>query len=58
MLDRLALRKRRLLAALDRLEAGTFGRCCECSADIEPIRQEADATTLFCRDCQEAREAG
>ncbi len=56
-LQRLAVQKRRLVAALDRVAAGTFGRCGECGGAVETDRLVRDATTLFCAACQADRAA-
>lgn len=55
--QRLALRVRRIEAALDRVRANTFGDCCQCRNEIEAERLRLDATSVFCADCQEDREA-
>lgn len=55
--ERLRLRARRIEAALARIEAGTFGRCCHCGEPVEPPRLALDPTSVFCADCQEDREA-
>jgi DnaK suppressor protein len=52
---RLKIRRLRILAAIDRLDAGKFGLCCECGIEIEPERLNVDATCLFCVACAEAR---
>lgn len=54
--ERLGIRIRRIEAALARLDAGTFGQCCQCGRQVEPERMELDPTTVFCADCQEERE--
>lgn len=54
--ERMGIRIRRIEAALARLEAGRFGKCCQCGTDVEPGRLQADATTVFCAGCQEDRE--
>lgn len=51
MQERLAMQKRKLEAALARIDAGTFGRCCQCDAEIEPERLEGDPAAVFCFDC-------
>lgn len=55
--ERLELRRRKLHAALARINAGTFGCCCECEAYIEPERLESDPGTVFCFDCITERDA-
>jgi DnaK suppressor protein len=56
LLERLSVRKRRLEAALARIEAGTYGLCCGCHCDMEPERLNADPTVVFCSSCAEERE--
>jgi len=53
-MQRLRTRQRKLEAALNRVAAGTFGRCCACQADIEPERLHADAAAVFCPECAES----
>lgn len=55
--QRVAVRIRRIEAALARLDADRFGLCCQCGSQIEPARLDADPTTVFCAGCQEDREA-
>jgi DnaK suppressor protein len=43
--------------ALLRLEAGTYGRCQECDAEIPPARLRALPFAALCRDCQEETES-
>ncbi|MBX6313648.1 MAG: TraR/DksA C4-type zinc finger protein [Isosphaeraceae bacterium] len=38
-------------AALDRIEAGTFGRCEECGSPIAKARLQALPYTRFCIEC-------
>lgn len=54
--ERMGVRIRRIEAALARLDAERFGKCCQCGSDVEPARLQADATTVFCANCQEDRE--
>lgn len=56
--ERVALRKRKLEAALARLEAGRYGLCCECGAALEQKRMDADPAAVFCADCAAEREHG
>lgn len=48
--------KRRLEAALVRLDEGMFGICCHCGEPIPKDRLEADLGAPFCTDCQEEIE--
>jgi DnaK suppressor protein len=43
--------------AILRLEAGTYGRCQECDAEIAPARLRALPFAALCRDCQEEAES-
>jgi RNA polymerase-binding transcription factor len=43
-------------AALERIDAGTFGKCIVCGAPIEEKRREAAPWTPFCRKHQEEIE--
>jgi DnaK suppressor protein len=52
----LVARARRLAQALERLEAGTYGRCRECDAPIAPRRLEAMPEVTTCVRCQERLE--
>lgn len=56
-IQRLAVRKRRIAAAQDRVASGTYGRCCECGGGVEVERLARDATTLFCAECQAERDS-
>lgn len=48
--------KRRLEAALVRLDKGKFGICCHCGDPIPKERLKADLGAPFCTDCQEEIE--
>lgn len=54
--ERLHLSRRQLQAALARLEAGSFGLCCQCEDAIEPARLEHNPSVVFCRTCMQQRE--
>ncbi len=43
--------------ALLRLDAGTYGRCQECDAEIPSARLRALPFAALCRDCQEETES-
>jgi DnaK suppressor protein len=43
--------------ALRRLEAGTYGACAHCGADITEARLKAVPFATLCRSCQEAQES-
>ena len=49
-------RLRRIDDALDRLIAGSYGRCCECDKVIDDKRLTADAAASFCVVCQLRKE--
>jgi len=52
----------RMLAAIDaalgRLDAGTFGTCVNCGAQIAPERLEAMPWATLCIDCKRREERG
>jgi DnaK suppressor protein len=52
----------RLLAAIDaalaRIEAGTYGTCVNCGAQIPPERLEAMPWATLCIDCKRKEERG
>ncbi|XTI72624.1 TraR/DksA family transcriptional regulator [Acidithiobacillus sp. AC3] len=54
-LERLSVRKRKIEAAMARIDAGTYGLCCACHDDIEPERLNADPAVVFCRECATGR---
>lgn len=54
--ERLQLSKRKAHAALNRLDAGTYGLCCQCEEDIDPSRLEHDPAAVFCHSCMEERD--
>lgn len=45
-------------AALERLAAGTYGRCVRCGGDIAPGRLEARASTPVCITCANTALSG
>ncbi|HEV8596802.1 MAG TPA: TraR/DksA C4-type zinc finger protein [Candidatus Dormibacteraeota bacterium] len=47
---------RRLVAALERLDAGEYGICVDCDHPIPPKRLEAIPEVETCLGCQERRE--
>ena len=47
----------RTRAALKRIDAGCFGICDDCGADIDPYRLEVDPAAANCIECAERREA-
>jgi RNA polymerase-binding transcription factor DksA len=46
----LAEQRRRVLAAIERLDEGEYGRCAVCSHDIDDERLEARPEARTCRD--------
>jgi DnaK suppressor protein len=44
--------------AINRMDAGTYGRCTNCGNTIHPLRLEAVPWARFCIDCQELAEKG
>ena len=55
-LERDSSRLREVRAALRRIDAGTFGSCVECEADINPKRLAAIPWASSCIVCQEAAD--
>lgn len=55
--ERMNLRRRKLEAALARLDAGTYGQCCACQDEIGQERLAADPAAVFCADCADERES-
>jgi DnaK suppressor protein len=43
-------------AALERLDAGTYGQCTDCGVTIPPARLNAYPTAKRCIDCQTQKE--
>lgn len=44
--------------ALDRMEAGTYGKCANCGRPINPARLEARPSSIYCIDCQQLADKG
>lgn len=57
MMERLQLQKRKLEAALARVDSGDFGLCCACGDDLERQRLHADPCILFCLPCVKERSS-
>jgi len=55
-LDRRAVLVRQLRSAIDRIEDGTYGICCECEEEIAPNRLRAIPWAELCIQCQEAAD--
>jgi len=58
MRDRLLMQRRKILAALGRIDAGTYGECCQCGAALGAERLERDPAVVFCAGCMAEREHG
>ncbi len=54
--ERLQLFKRKAQAALNRLDGGTYGLCCQCGEEIDPSRLEHDPAAVFCLSCMGERD--
>jgi DnaK suppressor protein len=48
----------RIDEALERLDAGDYGRCVECAADISAARLNALPFAIRCRSCEQTYETG
>lgn len=55
--QRLHVKRRRVDAALQRIDHGSYGICCECGGAVGLERLLADPATPFCMDCQTDRDA-
>ena len=49
---------RMIKAALQRMDAGEYGECVKCGAEILPERLDVLPYTPFCRSCAGAKPAG
>lgn len=56
MMERMRTRRRRLEAALRRIDDGSFGACCECGSELDEARLLQDPAAVFCADCMTERE--
>jgi DnaK suppressor protein len=54
--NRRALKLRRIEAALERVDAGEYGRCQNCDKEIPPKRLEIEPTALYCIRCASEQE--
>ncbi|HEX2294596.1 MAG TPA: TraR/DksA C4-type zinc finger protein [Actinomycetota bacterium] len=54
LVEQLAAHRRDVVAALDRIDAGTFGRCERCGNEIPDERLEAIPTATLCVACKQA----
>lgn len=48
---------RQVNAALERIDAGTFGRCLDCGRTIPADRLDAVPYTAYCHECESRHEA-
>jgi len=55
-LDRDSVMVRRLRAAIDRLDHGSYGKCAGCEEEISPKRLKALPWAELCIDCQESAD--
>lgn len=53
---RAQLERRRIKAALKRIEGGDYGYCIDCDEPIAVARLEANPTVILCVNCATARE--
>jgi DnaK suppressor protein len=51
--DALDRERRMIEAALDRVAAGAYGRCCSCQVGIPIERLRMEPATPFCAECHE-----
>lgn len=57
VLDSLADQRAQAVAALERLDAGTYGVCTSCGKQIPAARLEARPEAALCVQCQEKSES-
>jgi RNA polymerase-binding transcription factor DksA len=50
LVDTVADQRRRVVEAIERLDAGTYGRCAVCDKEIDDERLEARPEVLTCRE--------
>jgi RNA polymerase-binding transcription factor DksA len=50
--ERMLFRRQRAQAALGRLDAGTYGACCQCGQEVEVEVLRLDPAAPLCADCQ------
>lgn len=55
---RLQTRTRQIEAALARVEAGSYGLCCECGDDVPIERLDLDPASVFCAPCAQSHAKG
>jgi DnaK suppressor protein len=56
--ERMQSNKRGILAALQRLDVGTYGLCCQCEEEIESNRLTQHPAAVFCLGCMQERDTG
>lgn len=56
LMERMVIRRRKIEAALARLDSCTYGLCCACQSDLEPERLNADPAAVFCQECAAERQ--
>ena len=54
-LQRLHNERRKVEAAIARVEAGTYGICCQCDEEMTAERLRADPAAPFCQECIDDR---
>lgn len=51
LLERMQVSRRRLQAAVDRIDAGRYAICCQCEQALDAEQLERDPAAVFCRAC-------
>lgn len=54
LVEQLRVRRADILAALEKIQAGTYGKCESCGQDIPPERLEAVPAATLCVACKQA----
>ena len=55
IVETLRSQRSEVVAALERIEAGTYGRCDNCGNEIPAARLEAVPSALLCVSCKQGR---
>jgi DnaK suppressor protein len=54
IISRMHQEERKIIAAINRVNDGTYGVCCKCGEMIDPNRLNSDAAAPFCSECTTA----
>ncbi|MDP2153157.1 MAG: TraR/DksA C4-type zinc finger protein [Methylotenera sp.] len=51
LISRMHQEERKISAAINRVNDGTYGICCKCGENIDPNRLNSDPAAPFCSEC-------